>query len=82
MCPQIGLTTTHHSKRLQVNEKLAKPSYGWSNSYGSSNSNEIDNAEACSVVSDIQGVADEFSSHNSAATSCPSDTEGNFWSNS
>ncbi|XP_027913026.1 filament-like plant protein 4 [Vigna unguiculata] len=82
MCPQIGVTTTHHSKRLQVNEKLAKPSYGWSNSYGSCNSNEIDHAEACSVVSDSQGVAEEFSSHNSGATSCLSDTEGNFWLNS
>ncbi|BAT99989.1 hypothetical protein LR48_Vigan499s000300 [Vigna angularis] len=76
MCPQIGVTTTHHSKRLQVNEKLAKPSYGWSNSYGSCNSNEIEHAEACSVV------ADEFSSQNSGATSCLSDTEGNFWLNS
>ncbi|ESW29923.1 hypothetical protein PHAVU_002G109900 [Phaseolus vulgaris] len=82
MCPQIGVTTTHHSKKLLVNEKLAKPSYGWSNSYGSCNSNEIYHAEACSVVSDIQGVADEFSSHNSGATSCLSDTEGNFWLNS
>ncbi|KHN36042.1 Filament-like plant protein 5 [Glycine soja] len=81
MCPQIGVTMTHHSKRLQMNEKLAKPTYGWSNSYGSCNSNEIDHAEACSIVSDIQGVTDEFSSHNSGATSCLSDTEGNFWLN-
>ncbi|KHN41904.1 Filament-like plant protein 5 [Glycine soja] len=82
MCPQIGVTMTHHSKRLQMNEKFAKPTYGWSNSYGSCNSNEIDRAEACSVVSDIQGVTDELSSHNnSGATSCLSDTEGNYWLN-
>lgn len=80
MCPQI--TMTHHSKRLQMNEKLPKPTYDWSNSYGSCNSNEVDHAEACSVVSDIQGGTDEFSSHNSSATSCPSETEGNFWLNS
>ncbi|XP_020216169.1 filament-like plant protein 5 [Cajanus cajan] len=82
MCPQIGVTKTHHSKRLQMNEKLAKPTYDWSNSYGSCNSNEIDHAEACSIVSDIQGVTDEFSSRNSGATSCLSDTEGNYWLNS
>ncbi|KAK7406803.1 hypothetical protein VNO78_08436 [Psophocarpus tetragonolobus] len=82
MCPQIGVNVTHHSKRLQMNENLAKPTYGWLNSDGSCNSNEIDHAEACSIVSDIQGVTDEFSSRNSGATSCLSDTEGNFWLNS
>ncbi|KAL2348597.1 hypothetical protein Fmac_002597 [Flemingia macrophylla] len=81
MCPQIGVTKAHHSKRLQMNEKLAKPTYDRSNSCGSCNSNEIDHAEACSIVSDIQGVVDEFSSRNSGATSCLSDTEGNYWLN-
>ncbi|RDX67080.1 Filament-like plant protein 5, partial [Mucuna pruriens] len=82
ICPQIGVPKAHHSKRLQMNEKLVKATYGWSNSYGSCNSNETDHAEACSVVYDIQGVTDEFSSPNSGATSCLSDTEGNFWLNS
>ncbi|KAK7309343.1 hypothetical protein RJT34_05987 [Clitoria ternatea] len=75
MCPQIGVTMTHQSKRLQMNEMLAKPTYGWSNSYGSCNSNEIDQAEACSVSSDTRGATEEFSSHNnSGSLSCLSDT--------
>ncbi|KAK7307489.1 hypothetical protein VNO77_40599 [Canavalia gladiata] len=82
ICPQIGVTTTQHSKRLQMNEKLVKPTFGNSNSYGSYNSNEIDQAEAYSVSSDIQGVTDEFWSHNSASTSSLSDTQGNFSLNS
>ncbi|XP_061345660.1 filament-like plant protein 5 [Gastrolobium bilobum] len=82
MCPKIGVNMSHHSKRLQMNEMLVKPTYGWSNSFGSCNSNEIDQAEACSVSSDIQGVNDEFSSQNCGSTSCLSDTEGNFSLNS
>ncbi|XP_027361516.1 filament-like plant protein 5 isoform X2 [Abrus precatorius] len=76
MCPQIGVTMTHHSKRFQMNEKLVKPTYASSKSYGSCNSNEIDQAEACSISSDIQGVTDEFSSHTSGSTACLSDIEG------
>ncbi|KAJ1408803.1 Filament-like plant protein [Sesbania bispinosa] len=84
MCPQIGLTMSHHSKRLQMNEMLVKPTHGWSNAYEYCNSDEIDQAEACSISShsDIQGVTDEFSSHNFGSSSCLSDTEGNFSLNS
>lgn len=58
MCPQIGVTMSLHSKRLEMNELSVKPSYGWS-----CNSDEFDQAEACSISShsDIQGVTDEFS---------------------
>lgn len=81
MCPQIGVTMSHHNKRLQMNEMIAKPTCGWSNACGSSNSNEIDQAEASSASSDsdIQGVIDEFSSQNFGSIS---DTEGNFSLNS
>ena len=64
LCPQIDIPISHHGKRLPMNDMFVKASRGWSNSYGSCNSNEIDQAEACSVSSDVQGVNDEFSPHN------------------
>ncbi|KAK7252958.1 hypothetical protein RIF29_37286 [Crotalaria pallida] len=75
LCPQIDLK---HSKRLQINEMLVNSSHGWQNSYGygSCNSNDIDQAEACSDSSDTQGVTDGFSSPNFGSTSCLSDTDG------
>lgn len=84
LCPQIDQTMSHHSKRLQINEMLVNPSHGWSNSkgYGSCNSNDIDQAEACSISSDIQGVTDEISSNNLGSTSCLADTEGSLSLNS
>ncbi|CAL0331907.1 unnamed protein product [Lupinus luteus] len=84
LCPQIGLTMSHHSKRLQNNEKLVNPSHGWSNpyGYGSCNSNDIDQSVAFSNSSDIQGVNYEFSSTNLGSTSCLSDTEGSLSINS
>lgn len=75
LCPRIDITKSHHSKRLQVNEKLVKGGHGWSYSYGSSNSNESDQAEAGSVSSDTQAASEGFSSHNFGSTSCFSDSE-------
>ncbi|XP_019421201.1 PREDICTED: filament-like plant protein 4 isoform X2 [Lupinus angustifolius] len=84
LCPQIDLTMSHHSKRLQNNKMLVNPSHGWSNpyGYGSCNSNDIDQTEEFSNSSDIQGVNSEFSSTNLGSTSCLSDTEGSLSLNS
>ncbi|KAL1316526.1 hypothetical protein HN51_068710 [Arachis hypogaea] len=84
LCPHIEIPISHLGKRLQTNDMLVKPSHGWSNSNVSSNSNEIEQAEAsrCSVPSEIQEVNVEFSSPNCRSTPCLSDTEGCFSVNS
>lgn len=61
MCPQIGENMpTLHSKRLQMNELTVKPTYGWSNSNGSCNSDEIDHAEACSISSNSEHLRTDW----------------------
>ncbi|KAI4327717.1 hypothetical protein L6164_020144 [Bauhinia variegata] len=78
LCPQIEINVSQHSKRFQKIEMLVKPDHCWSSSHGSCNSNELDQVEAYSVSSDIQGMSEEFSLHNCGSTSCLSDTEENL----